>query len=233
MIPADVFLDLLVPFLALIVSALSFASAARFRSLGNALKYYDVRAAHENDFEDGDFEKGLSREAKLIADYYYWRSAAYVTTHRRTYFNYATILIYCFGWIGSGFVGVARAYTEGGAIPISYPIGCVVLGITAALTIYGRYESGVLSKYLEMRENGIYQNGFYSLAAIRHEISDSSYFPIFGSLFLSMVASCFLEPALLNALCSFFAVFASVGNQIAADRQLARCQHEVKRDDND
>lgn len=222
MIPADVFLDLLIPFLALIVSALSLASATRFRSLGNALKYFDVCAAHENDFDGGDFEKELSREAKLIADYYYWRSAAYVTTHRRTYFNYASILIYCFGWIGGGLVAVMRAYTAESAIPISYPIGCVVLGITAALTIYGRYESGVLSKYFKMRENGIYRNGFYSLAAVRHEISDSSYFPIFGSFFLSMVASYYLEPAMLNALWSIFAVIAAVGNQMAADRVPSR-----------
>lgn len=207
----------IVPTLSFLVSLVVSYSNWRHHSIDLAMKYHNyskeiIRSGCSS--ETCAMDQALSHEAHLASGYYAWKSLSHPTDHKKSYFNYASFLVYVSGWVGMAVGPASKSVSDTGILNPVYPVGFVAIVLAVALMSYTRYESALYGKYLTLIDQGKHQPSCVAVHQAVGKVVDESIAPILVSFLACLVLGHVLDPQRLQLLWTLLIMIIGVVDNI-------------------
>lgn len=215
-------LTLSLPFIAIVISIVTTYINNRYRSIDLAIKYESYLDMLDGEEKCSSFDWIIRHEAKLASSFYLWKSLSRLSDHKRSYFNYASFLVFAFGWIGMGFAPVIKTGAETGAISGAFLIGSVVMLFSSFFMAYVRYEANLYSSFLDLRKEEKHLHSDAAIYFAKEKVFDESIIPVVASLGAAIVASMVFESKIVSIGWNLIILICVLGNNIEIIRNTKR-----------
>lgn len=225
-------LTLALPFVAILVSIATAYVNSRHRSIDLALKYSSLLEATEKNDAMSPFERAVNLESKRARAYYAWKGLSKLTDHKRSYFNYASFLVYAFGWSGMGLSNALKTGAESGEVSGVFLLGCAAMFIASMFMAYCRYDSTLYAKYLDLDENDRYLPSYIAVQQARSKVLDESIVPVTVSFVAGAFFVLFFNQSIANIIWSGVILVCVIGNNVQIVRN-ERKKEDSKAGDGD
>lgn len=179
------------PAIAIIVSLVSVYINSLHRSVELAKKYSELCARNEDE-SVSDFDRVLNRQAELAYRFYLWKSFARLNDHKRSKFNYVSFLVFTFGWLGLGLIGILKG-PEGYESYYVYLAGAGCMIFASAIVAYSRYQANLYSKFISLRKDGLYQQTYAAVYQAKESVLNESVLPVILSLLGSLTVGWYFD----------------------------------------
>lgn len=180
--------SVILPAIAIAISLISVYVSSLHRSVDLAIKYSDLHEKEKANEDICDFDKVLNHQVELAYRFYLWKSFARINEHKRSKFNYASFLVFTFGWLGMGLAGVLGESPEGYEKYYVYLTGAGCMVVASAIIAYSRYQANLYRKFVSMRRNGLYQPTYAAVYEAKDSVLNESVLPIILSFAGSLIA---------------------------------------------
>lgn len=200
------------PAIAIIISLVSIYINSLHRSVDLAKKYSEL-CVRGGDASIDDFDKVLNCQVGLAYRFYLWKSFARLNDHKRSKFNYVSFLVFTFGWLGMGLIGVLRG-PEGYETYYVYLAGAGCMIFASAIIAYSRYQANLYGKFVSLRKDGLYQQTYAAVYQAKDSVLNESMPPIILSLLGSLAAGYFLDAKVALTIWNSIVLFFVIGNNI-------------------
>lgn len=216
------------PAIAIIISLASTYINSLHRSVDLAKKYSEL-CARDDDAGITDFDKVLNRQAELAYRFYLWKSFARLNDHKRSKFNYVSFLVFTFGWLGMGLIGVLRG-PEGYENYYVYLAGAGCMIFASAIIAYSRYQANLYGKFISLRKDGLYQQTYAAVYQAKDSVLNESMPPIILSLLGSLALGYFLDAIIASIIWNSVVLIFAIGNNVQIIRKGSKTASQEQQD---
>lgn len=209
--------SVVLPAIAIIISLASVYINSLHRSVDLAKKYSEL-CARDDDADITDFDRVLNRQAELAYRFYLWKSFAKLNDHKRSKFNYVSFLVFTFGWLGMGLIGVLRG-PERYENYYVYLAGAGCMVFASAIIAYSRYQANLYDKFISLRKDGLYQQAYAAVYQAKDSVLNESMLPIILSFLGSLAVGYFLDAKAASIIWNSVVLIFALGNNVQIIRK--------------
>lgn len=216
------------PAIAIIVSLVSVYINSLHRSVELAKKYSELCARNEDE-SVSDFDRVLNRQAELAYRFYLWKSFARLNDHKRSKFNYVSFLVFTFGWLGLGLIGILKG-PEGYESYYVYLAGAGCMIFASAIVAYSRYQANLYSKFISLRKDGLYQQTYAAVYQAKESVLNESVLPVILSLLGSLTVGWYFDEKVTSLIWNSAVLVFAIGNNVQIIRRGSKAADQEQQD---